>query len=239
MPTWGEILKELQAEPASTSPGTSPFDVVRRRYLARLHEHTGNNVIAYTTNWTTNESGDPDASIKTEDVQAFMEVVHGLKGEKLDLVLHSPGGSAEATEAVVSYLRKKFKYIRVFVPQAAMSAATMLACAADEIVMGRHSSLGPIDPQIVLRVEGQAVQAPAAAIKAQFEQAQKECMDDPRKLPSWIPMLRQYGPALHRSRASHRARAQGEQPRNGPSSSGLGPVCVPRVDAHISPRYQR
>jgi hypothetical protein len=125
-----------------------------------------------------------------------MEVVHGLRGDDLDLIIHSPGGSAEATEAVVAYLRQKFTRIRVFVPQAAMSAATMLACAADEIVMGRHSSIGPIDPQLVMLVEGQPVQAPAAAIKAQFEQAQKECMDDPRKLPSWIPMLRQYGPAL-------------------------------------------
>jgi hypothetical protein len=181
-----------QPQPASASP----FDIVRRRYLAKLHQHTGNNVIAYTTNWTTNEGGGPAASIGAEDVQAFMEVVHGLRGDKLDIVVHSPGGSAEATEALVSYLRKKFERIRVLIPQAAMSAATMLACAADEIVVGRHSSIGPIDPQLVLRLEGQVVQAPAAAIKAQFEQAQQECMADPRKLPSWIPMLRQYGPAL-------------------------------------------
>lgn len=176
--------------------GASPFDIIRRRYLLKLHQHTGNNVIAYTSSWTTTEGGGPAASINAEDVQALMEVVHGLQGDNLDLIVHSPGGSAEATEAVVAYLRKKFSRIRVFVPQAAMSAATMLACAADEIVMGRHSSIGPIDPQLVVLIEGQIVQAPAAAIKAQFEQAQKECMDDPRKLPSWIPMLRQYGPAL-------------------------------------------
>lgn len=201
MPTWGEILKELQAEQlrAATQPqpaAASPFDLVRRRYLTKLHQHTGNNVIAYTTNWTTKEGGGPTASINAEDVQALMEVVHGLRGPKLDLVLHSPGGSAEATEAVVDYLRSKFDHIRVFIPQAAMSAATMLACAADEIVMGRHSSIGPIDPQIVVLIDGQLAQVPAAAITAQFKQAQQECMDDPRKLPSWIPMLRQYGPAL-------------------------------------------
>jgi hypothetical protein len=187
----------MQATATQPQPPTaSPFDTIRRRYLLKLHQRTGNNVIAYTSNWTTTEAGGPAASINAEDVQALMEVVHGLRGDNLDLVLHSQGGSAEATEAVVAYLRKKFTRIRVFIPQAAMSAATMLACAADEIVMGRHSSIGPIDPQLVLLLEGQVVQAPAAAIKAQFEQAQKECMEDPRKLPSWIPMLRQYGPAM-------------------------------------------
>jgi hypothetical protein len=196
VPTWGEILKELQAIPLQPPPAASPFDVVRRKYLAALAAHTGNNVISYMTAWTSQEGGGPASSINVEDVQAFMEVVHGLQGTRLDLLVHSPGGSAEATEAVVSYLRKKFDWIRVFVPQAAMSAATMLACAADEIVMGRHSSIGPIDPQLTIRLEGQVVQAPAAAIRAQFEQAQQECMADPRKLPSWIPMLRQYGPAL-------------------------------------------
>ena len=62
--------------------------------------------------------------------------------------------------------------------------------------MGRHSSIGPIDPQLFVELEGQVVQAPAAAIQEQFKQAQEECMAEPRKLPSWIPMLRQYGPAL-------------------------------------------
>ena len=65
----------------------------------------------------------------------------------LDLLMHSPGGSPDAAEAVVNYLRSKFTDIRVIIPQAAMSAATMLACAANRIVMGKHSSLGPIDPQ--------------------------------------------------------------------------------------------
>lgn len=55
------------------------------------------------------------------------------------MIIHSPGGSAEATEALVKYLRAKFQHIRVIIPYGAMSAPTMLACPADIIVMGKHS----------------------------------------------------------------------------------------------------
>ena len=125
-----------------------------------------------------------------------MEVLHGLDGPKLDLILHSPGGRPEATEAIVNYLRSKFSDIRVIVPHEAMSAATMLACAAKQLVMGRQSYLGPIDPQFQLPT-GQGIQMiPAQAILDQFEQAKKACVEDEANFRAWIPMLQQYGPAL-------------------------------------------
>ena len=73
-----------------------------------------------------------------------MEVTAGIASENLDLILHSPGGFPEAAEGIVTYLRSRFQNIRVIVPQLAMSAATMIACAADEVVMGKHSFLGPV-----------------------------------------------------------------------------------------------
>ncbi len=48
MPSWGDLLKEIQAEIASKSP--APFDTVRRKYLLDLHNYTGRNVVIYTTN---------------------------------------------------------------------------------------------------------------------------------------------------------------------------------------------
>lgn len=69
-------------------------------------------------------------------MQGMMEVCRGLTGPGLDLIVHSPGGSAEATASMVRYLRQKFTHIRVFVPLAAMSAATMWALSGDEIWMG-------------------------------------------------------------------------------------------------------
>jgi len=198
MPTWGEILKELQQLHTSKQqlpPGVSPFDAIRRKYIQALAKHTGRNVIVYASKWTQGGVEPEIISITPEDVQGFMEVVHGLTGDALDLVVHSPGGSAEATESIVTYLRSKFRDIRVLIPHAAMSAATMLACASDRLVMGKHSFIGPIDPQFIVQTELGRKPVPAHAILEQFAMAQRQCRD-PALLSSWIPMLRQYGPAL-------------------------------------------
>lgn len=186
MPTWGEILKELDVD----SPAKA--DSIRREYLSRLARHTGRDVILYATKWTDPMGAPPDTiSITEEDIQGFMEVVHGLRSTNLDLIIHSPGGSPAATEAIVKYLRKKFTNIRVIVPQAAMSAGTMLACAGNRILMGKHSFLGPIDPQFILTNR----MVPAQAILDQFEMAKKECKDN-QNLGPWLPILSQYGPGL-------------------------------------------
>ena len=140
MPTWGEILAELKGmEEQGVKP---PFDAVRRKYLATAYKNTGRNTILYATKWTQAGDVDPEViSITDEDVQGLMEVIHGLKGPNLDLIVHSPGGSPEATEAIVSYLRTKFSDIRVIIPQLAMSAATMLACASNRIVIWENIHL--------------------------------------------------------------------------------------------------
>jgi len=193
MPTWSGILAELQQAIAAGDPGA--FDHVRRKYLALLHQHTRRDTILYATAWTQPGSDVPPAllSITDEDLQGLMEVIHGLKGPALDLILHSPGGIPEAAEAIVSYLRSKFDHVRVIVPNMAMSAATMIACSANVIAMGKHSFIGPIDPQVVLP-GGRA--APAQAILDQFDLAKDECKRDSSALGAWVPMLGQYGPAL-------------------------------------------
>jgi hypothetical protein len=148
-------------------------------------------VIVYASNWVSGAIPPELVNINDEDLEAFMEVVHGLGGDSLDFILHSPGGSAEATEALVKYLRSKFSDIRIIIPHIAMSAATMLACASNRIVMGSHSFIGPIDPILILN--GQAI--PAQAILDQFELAKKQCQD-PKMLGTWLPILGQYGPGL-------------------------------------------
>jgi hypothetical protein len=210
MPTWGEILKELQ-NPAQevrrrilsgdlppNTPVVVDFDGVRRKYLRALFDYTHRPVILYAANWATPKPGvDPDlVSIIPEDVQGFMEVMHGLPEGSLDLIVHSPGGLAEAAESLVSYIRSKFSDVRVFVPHAAMSAATMLACSGNRIAMGKHSFLGPTDPQFTLNTDLGRQSFAAHAIVEQFELAKKECAKNPAALSAWLPMLRQYGPAL-------------------------------------------
>lgn len=195
MPTWGQILKEhMEYIQTEKKP---PFDFIRRKYLAKLHEHTKRDTILYATAWTQKPSTPSNfLSITEEDIQGFMEVIHDLKGRQLDIILHSPGGFLEATEGIVTYLRTRFDNIRVIIPQLAMSAATMLACSANEMIMGNHSFIGPIDPQKSIQTRLGTQTVPAQSISEQFEMAKEECKKDPTNLAVWLPILEQYGPAL-------------------------------------------
>lgn len=119
-----------------------------------------------------------------------MNCLHGMDCSKgLDLVLHTPGGSPSAAEGIVNYLRSKFgTNIRVIVPHMAMSAGTMIACSAKEIVMGKQSSLGPIDPQF----NG----IPAYNIKQEFEEAKRDLAANPANAQYWAIKLQQYPAAF-------------------------------------------
>lgn len=197
MPTWGEIERELVASAGPT--GVPDFDAVRRKYLQELAEFTGRSCIVYETSFTPPAGATPENfTISLDpDVQAFMEVVHGLPRDvPLDLILHSPGGSAEAAEAIIDYLRGRFPGLRVIVPIAAMSAATMMSMAADEIVMGAHSQLGPIDPQLTISTPEGPRSAPAAAIREQFDEAAADLSQHPERTAAWLPILRSMSPAL-------------------------------------------
>ena len=193
MPIWSEILRELGQ--TAVQGGAPDFDGVRRRYLAAMHGHTRRNVVLYASGWLQKDAPPALTSINEEDIHALMEVTSGLQDTNLDLILHSPGGSPEAAEGIVSYLRSRFDHIRVIVPQLAMSAATMISCAANEIMMGKHSFLGPIDPQLLVSTQLGTRSVPAQAVLDQFDKAQQECAD-PAKLSAWLPMLGQYGPDL-------------------------------------------
>ena len=141
MPTWKDVSQEVAEFP-------NPLDAIRRKYLALMHEYTGRNVIAYYSSFI-QRPGLENGIINDEDKNAFMQCVHKLdKKIGLDLILHTPGGDIAATESLVTYLKKIFgNDIRVFIPQIAMSAGTMISLSAKEIVMGKQSNLGPIDPQ--------------------------------------------------------------------------------------------
>lgn len=195
MPTWGQLLARLQE--LRQEGRTDAFDVIRREALLELYNYTGRNVVLYASGHLQKPRVAPELlTITNEDIEGFMEVLYGLSGDSLDLVLHSPGGRVEATEAIVKYIRSKFRHIRVIVPHEGMSAATMLACAANEIIMGRQSYLGPIDPQFQLQTSLGVQSVPAQAILDQFARAKRECTENRANLAVWLPSLQQYGPAL-------------------------------------------
>lgn len=115
MPTWRQILSEINTK--LQQGDQRAFDNVRQHYIKQLADFTRRNVIVYASKWTSGDAPPNLVSIIDEDIQGFMEAIHGLKGDQLDLILHTGGGSAEATDAIVSYLRQKFNNIRIIIPR--------------------------------------------------------------------------------------------------------------------------
>jgi hypothetical protein len=196
VPTWGQVLKEFQDSARQRGPKGPDGDGIRLKYLQQLHTLTKRAAISYQSSWLTSGINDAALTVEGNDVHGMMEMVHGVEEKQLDLILHSPGGDPQAAEQMIEYLRTKFDHIRAIVPLQAKSAATMMALGCDEIVLGDHSELGPIDPQIfVLVPEGQRF-APAHAIIRDFRRAQQECKDDVAMLAAWTPILRSYAGGL-------------------------------------------
>ena len=188
MPSFIEIQKEIQVEKIPDSP----YDTVRRKYLANLSEKTGRNTILYYSGWLQKpvRSIAPLMSISDNDKNGFMNAIHGLDVSKgLDIILHTPGGDLAATESLIDYLNQKFDgNMRAIVPQLAMSGGTIVTFACREIWMGKQSSLGPIDPQI----NG----LPASGIVSEFYHANKEIKQDRSKMNVWGPIISGYHPSL-------------------------------------------
>lgn len=193
MPTRDQIAAEINE---FKSVGQ---DHVRRKYLKKLHKLTGNDTVIYASSYNVQRPYHVPAqalSVSQDDIQGFMASLHGLKGRQLDLIVHSPGGSVEAADQIVQYLRAKYQYIRVIVPQNAMSAATMIACAADEIVMGKHSAIGPIDPQFILGGPSGPVPVPAHTILKDFEKAKADVAANPVLANIWAPRFASLPPGF-------------------------------------------
>ena len=86
------------------------------------------------------------------DIQDSEEVLRAIKLTDptlpLDIILHTPGGLVLATEQIANALCRRSGDVTVFVPHYAMSGGTMIALAADQIVMDENAVLGPVDPQL-------------------------------------------------------------------------------------------
>ena len=187
MPNWNDVFKAIQNSIKNGAPDA--VDTYRHKALKKLYEHTGRNVISYYSGWLS-KPGIQLLGINDEDMNGFMTAVHGLdKTKGLDLILHTPGGSIASAESIVNYLHLMFqKNMRVIVPQVAMSAGTMIACSSREIILGKQSSLGPIDPQLR--------DLPAQGVLNEFKQALEEIRQDPNAIQVWRCILQQYHPTF-------------------------------------------
>jgi len=89
---------------------------------------------------------------KMIDIEDSEEILRAIRitpdDVPIDLILHTPGGLVLAAEQIARSLAKRKGKVTVFIPHYAMSGGTLIALAADEIVMDKNAVLGPIDPQI-------------------------------------------------------------------------------------------
>jgi ClpP class serine protease len=87
--------------------------------------------------------------INIEDSEAVLRAIRLTPPEQpIDMILHTPGGLVLAAEQIAKALVEHKGKVTVFVPHYAMSGGTLIALAADEIVMDANAVLGPVDPQI-------------------------------------------------------------------------------------------
>jgi ClpP class serine protease len=127
------------------------LEYLRRRKIVAIERERGSRVILLAHRQETMRLlGFPIMQyINLNDTE---EVIHAIRmtdpDMPLDLILHTPGGLALAALQIARALKGHRGHATVFVPHYAMSGGTLIALAADSIVLSPHAILGPIDPQI-------------------------------------------------------------------------------------------
>jgi len=109
--------------------------------------------------------------IDVNDSEEILRAIHLTDPSvPIDLVLHTPGGLVLAATQIARAINRRKGKVTVYVPHYAMSGGTLIALAADEIVMSEHAVLGPVDPQLG--------QYPAASLLKVLDQKSKDRIDD-------------------------------------------------------------
>lgn len=127
------------------------LDATRMRMLAKIENERNSRVILLVHRQETmGFLGFP--VVRYIDINDSQEVLRAIymtdEDVPLDLVLHTPGGLVLAAVQIARAVRQRKGKVRVIVPHYAMSGGTLIALAADEIIMSRHAVLGPVDPQL-------------------------------------------------------------------------------------------
>ncbi|HDN67615.1 MAG TPA: hypothetical protein ENF86_01530 [Firmicutes bacterium] len=161
----------------------------RQEYISKIQEITGRRLLVY---FSTNEG-----SISFQDIQGFSDLLERLEGRDndIDLLLQTTGGDIDVAEKIVYMCWEKAKSFRVIVAERAKSAGTLIALAADEIVMGYASELGPIDPQIFVPQTGETL--PAHSYLDGLEHiADTIDIKDRKQVLIYMPLLEKLSPQL-------------------------------------------
>lgn len=166
-------------------------------------------VVCYISN-VVNTKITQSISIDNSDDAPFLETISSIPDDQkdLDIVLVTPGGSAETVDYWVKQLRNRFDHVTFILPYMSMSAGTIFCLSGDELIMDENSFFGPIDPQVPSK-NGRYV--PAQALITLIADIQKRGQEQLGKglQPDWtdIQILRnldakEIGNALNASKLS-------------------------------------
>ena len=127
------------------------LEAARLKLMRKMEKQRGSRVIAMIHRQETMSLlGFP--LVKYIDIQDSEEIIRAIRltddNIPIDLILHTPGGLVLAAEQIAYALKAHKAKVTVFVPHYAMSGGTLIALAADEIVMDPNAVLGPVDPQL-------------------------------------------------------------------------------------------
>jgi ClpP class serine protease len=116
------------------------FEAERKtRVIALIHRQEGGSMFGVAV----------PGSISIDDSEAVLRAIRLTPPDQpIDVILHTPGGLVLAAEQIAKALVARKAKVTVFVPHYAMSGGTLIALAADEVVMDPNAVLGPVDPQI-------------------------------------------------------------------------------------------
>jgi ClpP class serine protease len=145
----------------------------RRRLIARIERKRGSRVILLAHRQETMSFlGFP--IMRYIDINDSEEVIHAIRltdpNVPIDIVLHTPGGLVLAATQIATAINRREGKVTALVPHYAMSGGTLIALAADEIVISDHAVLGPVDPQVG--------PYPAASLLKAIEEKSKDKIDD-------------------------------------------------------------
>jgi ClpP class serine protease len=118
----------------------------RQDLIRSIEEQTGRRLAVYFAN-----AEHHAAAISQTDIAPLQDLLFDCEGRcDLDVLLQSPGGDIDSAEKLVYMIRERVASLRILVVERAKSAGTLIALAADEILMSSTSELGPIDPQVTI-----------------------------------------------------------------------------------------
>ena len=158
-----------------------------KKALSEIYAIRKRPIICYIAN-TLNSAiiGKTSISIDNGDDMPFIEILNTIPQEEkaIDIVLVTPGGSADTVDYFVKKLRGRFDSIAFILPYMAMSAGTIFCMSGDELIMSESSYIGPIDPQVPSRggmfVPAQSIMTLIDTIRERGEKQLKE-----GKRPNW------------------------------------------------------